>query len=343
MSSWKDKAVELKKSGVSWTQLPAELEKIYNTEFTFDQVRNAVRRHKLYGEIVNKGSIEYEDKRPEPTREDIDRLYHSLVSLDDILSATDTKQTRTTFRIDDNKPIGICHWGDWHIFCRGGDFSRFDEDKKTIIETDGLYYIGMGDYKENQLPTVHASGTFEQLATPGVQDLIVKNIIQDTAEKCIALVRGCHDDWDKKMGDKDFISKLCEVAKCVNLWHGGVLTFKFGTQTYKIMARHKYKNESSLNTTNVQRNMMNDFGPCDVFAVAHKHYPDMQVLRRMGQDVVYLRSGSYKNYDEFGQKLAGYEGTHGVPICIYYPNEHKVLPFANLHDGILHLKALREN
>lgn len=48
---WKDKAAQLKiEEGVSWTNLPHELEKIYNRPFTFDQARNAVRRHHKYSQ-----------------------------------------------------------------------------------------------------------------------------------------------------------------------------------------------------------------------------------------------------------------------------------------------------
>lgn len=46
---WQDKAAELKlDKGVSWKNLPEELEKIYKRPFTYDQARNAVRRHPRY-------------------------------------------------------------------------------------------------------------------------------------------------------------------------------------------------------------------------------------------------------------------------------------------------------
>lgn len=156
------------------------------------------------------------------------------------------------------------------------------------------------------------------------------------------VAHNCHDDWDKKLGDRDFISELCRVTDSVNLWHGGMLNINIGKQTYNIFARHKYKNESGLNTTNAQRNMLNDVGPCDVAALGHKHFPDLQMLDRMNKKVVYLRSGSYKKYDEFGQKLAGYSGKTSVPCVILYPDTHKVLPFQELEDAIIHLNAIRK-
>jgi hypothetical protein len=105
--------------------------------------------------------------------------------------------------------------------------------------------------------------------------------------------------------------------------------------------RHKYKNESSLNTTNAQRNFVNDFGPVDGVIFAHKHFYDMQQLKRMGQDMIYCRSGGYKLYDEFGQKLAGYEAIYGVPVWIFMPDKKEIMPFRSFSTALQVLDALR--
>ena len=331
MAKWDKECLRLFEGGSSYNEIAKTM------GLSWKQVNHALTRARK----ARKGNIEYEDKRSEPTEAEISQLYSALINLDTAISNTDTKQTKTTFRIDDNKPIGICHWGDWHFYCRGGDYKQFDKDKKAILDTEGLYFIGMGDYKDNHLPTVHPNGVFEQIATPGIQDLLVKSIFEEVGEKCIAIIRGCHDDWDKRMGDKDFVATLCSASNAVNLWHGGGLNLKLGDQAYKIRARHKYKFESGLNTTNSQRRLLDMFGPADVIAVAHKHFPDFQTLDRMGQKVVYLRSGSYKAYDELGQKLAGYVGHWGVPMCVYYPDKHKITPFPDLYEGITYLNAVR--
>lgn len=47
--SWQDKAAELRlDKGVSWGELPEMLYKLYGKKFTFDQVRNTVRKHPRY-------------------------------------------------------------------------------------------------------------------------------------------------------------------------------------------------------------------------------------------------------------------------------------------------------
>lgn len=290
--------------------------------------------------LAKRQNVQYLDKR-EYAEFDVAEYYEALKRVNKCALACDTKQTTATIRINETKPIAIAFWGDWHKGAIGIDYDQFDADKEIIRDTDGLYFGGGGDYKDNY-HAIKMSSTSDQIAPPGMQDLLVKHDFEDVGHKCLWITRGCHDDWDHQTDDRDFVSELCHIADAVNLWHGGIITLQFGTQKYKIMHRHKYKNESALNTTNAQRNMANDFGLCDVYALAHKHYADMHHTKRMGADVAYLRSGSYKRYDEYGQKLAGYEAELAVPVVIFFPDAHRMMPFKKLKDGIEILRLLRK-
>lgn len=471
-----DLALKLKKDGYTIKEIMEEMN-IPVTSQSYNNFRTKIYRHNLKRE---KG-IDYVDKKIEADTETIEDYYENLKRLEESAQLLDTKQTSVELNIPTEKPICIAFWGDWHLGSKGLDYKQFDSDRELIKNTEGLYFIGMGDYKDNNSSYVTRS-TNENSICQSMQDLLVTSMMSEVSKKCIALVRGCflagtpilmsdgtyknieevnpgdiiisgsgnkrevltrynnfyngkmikfkvenssnfihgtydhkvlaikksdvtnekkwynlgelnkddfiikllneketkvriiereqydyigktydlnvsedhtylvdnlvvhncHDDWDKKLGDRDFISELCRVTDSVNLWHGGMLNINIGKQTYNIFARHKYKNESGLNTTNAQRNMLNDVGPCDVAALGHKHFPDLQMLDRMNKKVVYLRSGSYKKYDEFGQKLAGYSGKTSVPCVILYPDTHKVLPFQELEDAIIHLNAIRK-
>jgi hypothetical protein len=199
----------------------------------------------------------------------------------------------------------------------------------------------MGDYKDNASALVHQAGTQDTVASTDLQDRVVQRQFELTADKHIVTIRGCHDDWDKRNGNKDFVQSLCDLTGAINLWHGGIVNLTAGQAEYRIGARHKFKYESSLNTTNSQRNFINENGPCDIVAVAHKHYAEMQHTRRMGAETVYLRSGSYKRYDEFGQKIAGYEGVYGVPVVILMPDHKEMIPIRDLNMAAEMLYKLR--
>lgn len=302
-----------------------------------EKIRSVLRRTDTY---KKRGKVTFEDRK-EPTSEDVDKYYDQLKALNHAAMQLESKQTKATISLDEDKPVGIAFWGDWHMGCRGVDYDKLDEDTEIIRNTDGLYVIGMGDYKDNASGLVHQDGTHDSIATTDLQDKLVMRRFEQTADKHIVTIRGCHDDWDKRNSNKDFIQALCGITGAVNLWHGGIINLTVGDIEYRIGARHKYKFESSLNTTNTQRNFMNEFGPCDIIALAHKHFCELEHTERMGTEVIYLRSGSYKRYDEFGQKLAGYEGIHGVPLCILFPHERQIIPFRRLEDGVAVLKTLR--
>jgi hypothetical protein len=341
---WQNRAIVLTKEpreNWTWDSLAEILTGEFQEPFTGNQVRKFIGRWD--SQQKQKGVIQYEDRKPEPSIELVDDYYNALRNLDSIVSQLDTKQTKLHVTLKDTKPIGIAFWGDWHLGARGIDYDGFEQDKNDILNTPGLYFIGTGDYKDNNNAFVHAASTFESLAQPGLQDLLVKKVMLEMKDKAIALVRGCHDDWDKKLGDKDFISTLCssDVADCVNLWHGGSVVINFQGAEYKIRARHKFKGESDLNSTNTQRRMVDMFGHADVNATAHKHFPDLHQSNRFGQECIYLRSGSYKVYDEFGQKLAGYFAIRGVPMVILWPGTKRIMGFKFLRDGIDYLTSLR--
>lgn len=173
-----------------------------------------------------------------------------------------------------------------------------------------------------------------------MQDKVVERRMKKTAGNNIALVRGCHDDWDKKTGDKDFIEHLCGITGAVNLWHGGDIYIEVGTQTYHIKVRHKFKFESGLNVENSMRRMYDMQGEFDIAISAHLHFPFF-MTRPLGREQRILgKSGSYKKWDEFGQKLAGYKANRGIPTVLLWPNERR-MHVSYIDDAISFLKALR--
>jgi hypothetical protein len=330
---WHDKAVELHTIGneqgekLGYKRIGKELGISPKT------VESFLQRYK-------KKNVIYEDKK-EYEETDVDYLFQKVIELQEAENKIDTKQVKANIRIPDNKPIAVAWWADWHLGAKGTDYRQFEEDREKIINTDGLYFIGGGDYKDNYISGTHTGGNFEQIVRPGLQDIFVKRQMELVADKCLALVRGCHDSWDKKQGDKDFLEAMCEVSNSVNMWHGGEITIKLGSENYLWRVRHKYTGKSNINFENSMRRLIETQGPCDVAAEAHLHNEYSMYRHICGAYRVLMRSGSYKVWDEHGQQLAGYKGKVGIPVVIMYPDKHHMVNFDNLEDAIIQLKALR--
>lgn len=301
---------------------------------TTKQVNHALLRAR------KKQAVEYEDKR-EYTEDDVEEFIRAMIGLQEKQERINTKQTMANIRINDNKPIGVAYWGDWHIGGVGVDYKLFEEDLRKIRDTEGLYFIGGGDYKENFITGLHPGAQFEQIIQPGMQDIAVRHYMEQVNGKALALVRGCHDDFTHRNTNKDLIEALCLVTNSVNLWHGGEITIKLGNQSYLWRCRHKYKYQSSLNVENAMRRINELQGPCDVAAEAHLHNGYIMTRNLMGADRIMLRSGTYKLSDEYGEKLAGYKGHHAVPTVIMFPDEHRMIGELCLDDAITILGGLR--
>ncbi len=255
----------------------------------------------------------------------------------------DDKQVIANITINEEKPVGIALTGDWHVGNCGVAYDLLERDLRIIRDTEGLYAIGAGDYKDNYISGSPKGGQFGQIFQPGMQDQVAIFYAKMIKDKILAMVRGCHDHWDQTTTDRDFISFMCKETEAVNLWHGGDLYIKVGEQKYLWKIRHKYPFKSSLNVENSMRRIMEIQGPADIATEAHYHNPYIMDRHLMGEYRIFARCGSYKIWDEYAQRLGGYKGKPGVPVIILYPYQRKIVYHRDLLTGVEILKALRKN
>jgi hypothetical protein len=285
--------------------------------------------------------IQVLDRRDDMTPDEVQALADHVAALACEMLRHQDFQTEATLSAGSD-PVVVIFWGDQHFGALGVDYDllKKDVDELAALDRKHAFVVGMGDYKDNASPLVHPDSVHEDVVTPWGQDLVVKHYIHRVSPR--VLIRGCHDHWDYQTSTQDFVRALCRecVPPAVNLWHGGLIRVHVGDEVYTIRARHKYRRESSLNTTNAQRALADEKGPVDVIALAHKHFPDLQKLWKFEREIVYLRSGTYKLKDEFAQRAGAWSGVYGVPAVLLYPDRHKVAPFWDFREALLCLKGL---
>ncbi len=308
---------------------------------TKSQVRNARYRYGYMGTQVEKGNVTFNDMRV-PDAEDVRDFVSAMVDMQSAQQALDTKQVKASFTLRETKPVGIAFFGDWHMGADGVDYGLHEHQVETIRNEEGLYMIGMGDYKDNYITDAPKGGAAGQIIQPGMQDRVVRYYIKKLREQILALIRGCHDHWDMRSASKDFVDVLCEDANAVNLWHGGTISIGLGNQVYTGHVRHRYKFESSLNRSNAMRRMMEMFGTADFAALAHHHNPHVDFYHLQGAYRALIRSGSVKKWDEYAQQHGFGKGKAGVPVLILWPDEHRMEAHWDLRPGIEHLRAVRK-
>jgi len=326
--------MELKKKGLTIEQIAEELTRQYNELFTYDAVRNRMRR-------TRKRNIEFHDRKN--VGNSIEEYLEHLIKYQEEQQKFDDRQTSVTIDIDDDKPIGIVFTGDWHV---GGLYTAHKEmvrDFKTMRDTDGLYNITMGDYADNYNQNTHKGGMYEQIENPDRQkELILYFFTKFLGEKNLAVLKGNHDNWSYRETGEDFVKYIAREIESPYLWYGGEINIRLGNQVYKIIARHSYIGNSALNTTNSQRRLF-DETQGDVIALGHLHYNESHAKTKAGKDTVWIRSGTYKITDDYTQWAVGAKGDIRQPMVILFPDKKKIIDFRDMYDGIPYLNMLRKN
>lgn len=301
--------------------------------------RHGERSYKAWWNKRHQGSAEatpepeFLDKREPMSREEAEAYYDKLIGLQEEKRAHTLEQTEVTIRLKTEYPVAVYFDGDWHGGNQGTDHRTLRIENSLIAGTPGTYLVGMGDYLHNAKAGMGKAGVaLYDSAFPDPEDQkgFVLHELQKFEGKILALIRGCHEDWDYQLAGIRTLRDVCQKLGTANLWHGGLIRLQVGEVTYRFAVRHKARGESGINTTNVQRRLVDDWPwleQPDVVCVAHLHYPDFEAKSRHGQEIFYMRSGSYFVWDEFGQKLGGYRGKIGVPSAILFPDRKRMIGF----------------
>jgi len=286
------------------------------------------------------------DKKEDPGPMDDEDVWALMARMSAHRDIERKAQDHLTVALDEPLPHGIALTGDWHIGVEGVLYDEMDQDFNALAGLPGLLALGMGDYAHNPKARMRPGSSLYRMIVPD-PDQQYRMAMHQTRKlegQWIGLVKGCHDDWDSQLAGFERVEAMCRSLDTAYLGHGATITVRLGDQEYTILARHKYKYESSINLTNAQRRGWEQIGQPDAVVFAHLHHTVSHKEPRGSQDVVYMRSGSYFKWDEFGMKIGHHQGQRGVPILILYPDKHRMVPFygADMEEALRFLETERQ-
>lgn len=243
--------------------------------------------------------------------------------------------------------VGVVFIGDIHV---GGmiEYEQLDADIDTIRETPGLYAVGTGDYGDffgSQPKLTHALVESTLPNSNDELDLIAHVLGRgntDAGSNWLALGTGNHDAW---AGERS-VELLCDRLGAKYFSQAGcALKCTVGGQRYVGYVKHQWRGHSNINTSNGSRRFWDEFPEwenADFTVMAHYHQPDTHQVQRKGNDVAYLRGGTYKTLDYYAEK-AGYTPQYGPALVLLNPDDHEVVPFHGplWKHGVQYLKQLR--
>jgi predicted phosphodiesterase len=287
---------------------------------------------------------------PPPEEMDLEEYFNSLERVSDARASISRTQESTVFTPADNLPVGIAFTSDWHVGAGGVDYSRLREDLDLIRETDGLYAVHLGDLIENTKPQGKSGPALWGALFPNPDDQIryLVSRMRMISGKWVAICQGNHDAFDGRWAGIDRLPALADDLGCPYFTErGGTIIVDHGGQRYVVVVKHNWRGNSGVNKSNAQRRVWDEWPwewqSADVVVLGHTHEPLVETVQRRGQPVAYIRCGTYKVKDDYGERL-GYRAGYGVPVVIFWPGERKFIPFPGerFHEAVALLASVRE-
>ncbi len=273
-----------------------------------------------------------------------EEVYDELLRRHDFYKKHDPLNVQFHVEIQDDRPIGLVGTGDWHVGHESVDYARLRDTLIRAANTDGVFFLGTGDYFDNYKAGSGrvSNGLYNSaMPSPEFQQLAAQYLLDLCADKMIGMVAGCHLDWTFQASGTHVVDELAASIGAISMRHGGMINLNVGNEEYRILLRHKFGG-----TTHYAARKAFDEYPVeemDIVFLGHYHFNELIEFSRRSRDRIFLRTGGWKEDDEYGQKIGGYKGDPGMPLVILYPNERKMVPFHgdNLEAGLELLTSLR--
>lgn len=247
------------------------------------------------------------------------------------------------FKVDTDKPIGICTFGDPHIDDDGCNWPLLKEHIEICKNTPGMYGMNIGDTHNNwvgRLTKEYAN----QSTTRATAFKLIEWFFKDAGIRWLIMLLGNHDAWNfgtESMGK--IAEHLCPMID----WRAQfVLKFSNGREV-RIDAAHDHAGHSQWNSLHAQQKASSMGGIADVYIAGHKHNWAIAQNECPHTHRIYhlARARGYKHIDHYGENLGFGSQKYGSSVVIVIDPRasevNKVRLFADPVEGAKYLTYLR--
>jgi hypothetical protein len=274
--------------------------------------------------------------------DDVETLWHATEAHAEAQRAKDVDQSVI---VDDlgSLPVGLGFLADTHIGSKWVDMRALRHFGNEVggwreRNPDALRLLFLGDGTDGYLPGMGrvSAGMLEETETDkGNQDDMFIWWAQSLGG-INDITTGCHWLWTQKASGRNPLSWIAPKIGARDNGLGLFLTAHVGDQRYTIVARHKGKGLSALNTTNAHRTIYTQYEvphgeTADVIALAHLHVSNLQVQSYAGKRTVWLSAPGWKGGDCYARSIAAKHhadtGQGGMSVIVLDPRTHHVTAF----------------
>jgi hypothetical protein len=297
-------------------------------------------------EVSGSTPPEFFDKKINP--KSYDSYLEQMVNEQRMRREYDPSQNEATIQIQTHLPwIGLFMTGDWHLGSERTDYTGWQRDQNTVMETEGLYECIVGDERDNFVIPKYATGRDEHLINPQQQAEFIEWHLKtmDNAGKIIARCGGNHDGWTWMMSGIHLENFWYRSMKSPLLENGGFVHLSANDAKYDVFLHHGLSRfNSSFNPNHATKRAFEFQGPFDIGAMGHVHVAETAHGYRWSdqyqKDYVQMRTGTYKLDDQWARSMNMGRGQPAGSTVLISTEEKRMLPFLKLKDAVMVLDAL---
>jgi len=240
-----------------------------------------------------------------------------------------------------DRPIGLAAFSDFHITSGCTNLRRLREDGELLADTDGAYGLLIGDYIDNHVK--HRAAVVSRDMSPTREMELFNYWLSIVRDSVLAMVSGNHDAFSTQASGLDPLTSIAERNRLYYTPDELNLSLEFGSQTYRIMLRHRTLHNSGLNHAHgLFRHLERSANePWDIGISGHHHVCTVASQVILGKMRYAIRPGSYQVSTSFSRALGFCEAQPFSPMVILWPNERKISMYHDVRLGLEVLKKLR--
>ena len=309
-------------------------------------VPRSTLRHAIARECAKQPDIEM----PEMVDDDIptEEIINQMAKRFEKRQAAYQQRQWMTYKIAENKPIGICWFGDPHVDSNGCNWTMLRDHCRIMSETPGLYGASIGDHTDNwvgRMTRLYANS--DQSRSTAIR--LVEWFIQDSGVDWMLLLRGNHDMWTNEKRDDPLHWLANNVRVPLEDWAARIkLAFPNGKEA-KVWASHNFPGHSIWNTMHGPQRAAHTKAEAHLYICGHTHNWALHQEESASRDFTYwlARARGYKYLDEYADVLGHFPQQGGASIVsIIDPHATSesgfVQCFADVNQGARYLTWLRQ-
>ena len=323
--------LDLHDNGKKPTEISDAMTEKYNLKEKLnpDTIRNHIRR------LTKKNKeqplkVEFPDKLESLNMEE---TIDSFIAAQDIARKFNIGEYMASIKLNVDHPIAVSFVSDVHLGSPATDYEALKDDLNLIDSDERLFLMAGGDWEDSFMTSFKDAGAvFGQIQPPSTQFKASSNILKHLCDrnKLLAKCAGNHDSMLTRISGVDMNYWILQGEQPPYFPYGGLVKLFVGKAEYKILWKHKWRYNSTLNQFNAHHRAYEMLYPdSDIVIMEHEHNPGIETIERgefdMKKSIINIRTGSYKGGDAFSRKFYK-DGRRGAQTVVFFPDKKYMAP-----------------